>query len=123
MKIIHSALDEGITLMDTAPSYGFGHCEQIIGKALKGRRIKQLLQQMWSLVAGSGDLKWAERWQRPIYKFAPDTIRIEVENSLRYLNTDYLDLLQVHKLNTPEETPIEETGLFNGTQKEVKFEQ
>ena len=43
IKIIHSALDEGITLMDTAPAYGFGHCEQIIGKALKDRRDQAVI--------------------------------------------------------------------------------
>ena len=100
MKIIHSALDEGITLMDTAPSYGFGHCEQIIGKALKGRRDQAVIatkcglwwQDQWIS-------KWAERWQRPIYKFALEYDQNRSENSLRYLNTDYLDLLQVINSN------------------------
>ena len=125
MKIIHSALDEGITLMDTAPSYGFGHCEQIIGKALKGRRDQ-------AVIATKCGLWWQDQRGSPngqkdgkdqYISLRPDTIRIEVENSLRYLNTDYLDLLQVHKpAIPPEETPIEETmGCLMELKKEGKI--
>ena len=125
MKIIHSALDEGITLMDTAPSYGFGHCEQIIGKALKGRRDQ-------AVIATKCGLWWQDQRGSPngqkdgkdqYISLRPDTIRIEVENSLRYLNTDYLDLLQIHKpAIPPEETPIEETmGCLMELKKEGKI--
>ena len=43
IQIVHAALDEGISLIDTAPSYGFGHCEQVIGKAIKDRRDKAVV--------------------------------------------------------------------------------
>ena len=112
IDMIHSALDHSINLMDTAPAYGFGHCEKIIGKALKGRRDQ-------AVIATKCGLWWQDRRGSPngqkdgrdqYISLRSDTIRIEVENSLRYLNTDYLDLLQVHKpAIPPEETPIEET--------------
>ena len=112
IDMIHSALDHSINLLDTAPSYGFGHCEKIIGKALKGRRDQ-------AVIATKCGLWWQDRRGSPngqkdgkdqYISLRPDTIRTEVENSLRYLNTDYLDLLQVHKpAIPPEETPIEET--------------
>ena len=43
LNAIHAALDRGVTLIDTAPSYGWGHCERIIGRAIKGRREEAVI--------------------------------------------------------------------------------
>ncbi len=109
---IHAALDHGITLIDTAPSYGWGHSERIVGKAIKGRRDKVV-------IATKCGVWWKDKRGSPngvkdgkdvTVSLRPDTIQIEVEDSLKRLNTDYIDLLQCHKPSMPpEETPIEDT--------------
>ena len=78
---------------------------------------------MWSLVAGSAWISNGQKDGKDQYiSLRPDTIRIEVENSLRYLNTDYLDLLQVHKPAIPPKRPIEETmGCLMELKKEGKI--
>ncbi len=112
IQIIHAALDAGISLIDTAPAYGFGHCEQVIGKAIKDRRDKAVVATKcglwWKDERGSPN---GEKDGRKQYiSLRPDTIKIEIENSLRNLKTDYIDLLQVHKpAMPPEDTPIEDT--------------
>jgi len=95
---VHAALDSGMTTIDTAPIYGYGLAETIIGKALKGRRDQAVLATKCGL-SGRGkavrcDLK-------------PETIRREIEASLERLGTDYVDLYQCH---WPDDaTPIDET--------------
>lgn len=109
---IHAALDNGITLIDTAPMYGFGRSEEIVGRALKGgRRHQAVLATKCSLVwdgptAGrhfhfdaSSDGKALPG--EPVYKKVyrdnrPAAVRIGVEDSLRRLQTDYIDLIQTH---------------------------
>ena len=112
IQIIHAALDAGISLIDTAPAYGFGHCEHVIGKAIKDRRDKAVVATKcglwWQDERGSPNGKKDGRKQ--YISLRPDTIKIEIENSLRNLKTDYIDLLQVHKpAIPPEDTPIEDT--------------
>ena len=109
---INKALDHGVTLIDTAPSYGWGHSEQVVGRAIKGRRNDVI-------VATKCGLWWHDERGSPIGKkdgkdvrlsLRPDTIRIEVEDSLRRLDIETIDLLQCHKPAVePELTPIEET--------------
>ena len=112
INAIHSALDHGITLIDTAPSYGWGHSERIVGKAIKGRRDKVVIATKcgvwWKDKRGSPN--GVKDGKEVTVSLRPDTIQIEVEDSLKRLNTDYIDLLQCHKPSMPpEETPIEET--------------
>ncbi|MCA9969595.1 MAG: aldo/keto reductase [Anaerolineales bacterium] len=97
IRAIQAALDVGINWIDTAPFYGWGRAEEIIGKAIRGRREQvYLFTKCGTLPDGLGgsyeDLR-------------PETIRTEVENSLRRLGVDVIDLLQFH--DPDPETPIE----------------
>jgi aryl-alcohol dehydrogenase-like predicted oxidoreductase len=89
IKTIQHAVDIGINLIDTAPVYGFGHSEEIVGKALAdgGRRDKAVL-------ATKVALEWVDG---NVYRNStPERIREEIEDSLRRLRTDRVDLYQVH---------------------------
>src|SRR4051795_9953639 len=100
IRIIHAALDAGINFIDTADVYSAGESEEIVGKALKDRRDDVVLAT--KLVMPIGDdtdpnrRGTSRRW-----------IIEEVENSLRRLGTDHIDLYQVHR-PTPD-TDLEET--------------
>ncbi|WP_177733434.1 aldo/keto reductase [Flavobacterium inviolabile] len=103
---IHASLDHGVTSIDTAPFYGFGLSEQMIGEAIKGKdRSKIQLLTKFGLVwdgsnQGKGEFFFdAEEngTKIPVYKFASKANIIkEVEESLKRLGTDYIDLLQLH---------------------------
>ncbi|MEX2115635.1 MAG: aldo/keto reductase [Bacteroidota bacterium] len=85
---IHTALDEGINWVDTAAAYGFGHSEEVVGTALKGIRHRVFVATKCGLVPdGKGD---AYR------NSGPESIRKEMEDSLKRLQTDYVDLYQIH---------------------------
>lgn len=86
---ILAALDRGITLIDTAPVYGFGRSEEIVGRALDeyGRREDVVL-------ATKAGLDWSD--DTPFRKATPERIRQEITDSLERLQTDYIDLYQVH---------------------------
>jgi aryl-alcohol dehydrogenase-like predicted oxidoreductase len=101
IETIHSALDRGINLIDTAPVYGFGHSEEIVGKALAldGRRKR-------ALIATKAGLNWKDR--KPFRDARKTRIVGEVENSLRRLRTDVIDLYQVHWPDP--QTPIAEVA-------------
>ena len=89
IRTIHAALDKGITLIDTAPVYGFGHSEEIVGKAIEkwGKRDQVL-------IATKAGLEWREK---EVFRNASaKRINKEIEDSLRRLKTSYIDLYQVH---------------------------
>ncbi|ATI12074.1 MULTISPECIES: aldo/keto reductase [Acetobacter] len=98
-KTIDEALELGINMIDTAPVYGFGHSEEIIGKALEGRRGRVILATKVGLNWHDGKVFRDSRSAR---------IEEEVEKSLSRLRTDYIDLYQVHWPDTC--TPFEETA-------------
>lgn len=100
IKTIHRALDDGIDLIDTAPVYGFGHSEEVIGRALKGKRDK-------AVIATKVGLNWTND-HKPFRDSRPSRIRQEVEDSLKRLKTDYIDLEQVHWPDG--RTPVDETA-------------
>lgn len=112
IRAIHAALDLGMNLIDTAPAYGFGHSEEVVGKALKGRRDKAVLATKcglwWKDARGSF---FADFDGQKLYRsLRPETLVIEVEDSLRRMGTDYIDLYQTHwPAAAPDATPIEET--------------
>src|SRR3982750_4693894 len=88
IRIIHRALDAGINFVDTADVYSAGESEEILGKALKGRRDDVVLATKFFMPMGEdpnrrgGSRRWIAR---------------AVEDSLRRLDTDYIDLYQVHR--------------------------
>ena len=112
VKAIHAALDSGVTLIDTAPSYGWGRGEEVVGRAIKGRRDQVVVATKcgvwWEDERGS--YNGVKDGRQNYVSLRPDTIAIEVENSLRRLGVDHIDLLQCHKpAMPPEDTPIAET--------------
>src|SRR6201986_5081338 len=98
VRIIHSALDRGINFIDTADVYSRGESEEIVGKALKGRRDNVVLATKVHGAMGDDPNQQgnSRRW-----------IRREIEASLRRLGTDHVDLYQIHRPSP--ETDIEET--------------
>jgi aryl-alcohol dehydrogenase-like predicted oxidoreductase len=97
--VVHKALDEGINLFDTADVYGgAGKSEEFLGKILKGRRHEVVLATKFAMKMGEGPMKSGG---------SRKYIMSAVEDSLRRLDTDYIDLYQMHR---PDPTvPIEET--------------
>src|SRR6202163_1005418 len=96
VSTIHAALDRGINLIDTAPVYGFGRSEEIVGKALAaGGRRKRVF------IATKVGLDWKDG--KPFRNARKARIIKEAEDSLRRLQTDVIDLYQVHwpDPNTP----------------------
>ncbi len=96
---IHRALDLGINWIDTAAVYGLGHSEEVVARALKGIRDRVFLASKCGMV-------WDENGKVRIH-LGPASIRKEIENSLRRLNTDHIDLYQFHWPDP--DTPVEES--------------
>jgi aryl-alcohol dehydrogenase-like predicted oxidoreductase len=98
---IRAALEAGINTIDTAPIYGFGHAEELVGKALEqhGRRDEVV-------IATKVGLDWSGPSVRRDSSRA--RIRQEIQDSLRRLRTDYIDIYQVHWPDTS--TPFEDTA-------------
>ena len=116
LRAIHACLDNGITSLDTAPIYGFGHSEKLVGEAIKGKRDKyEILTKCGMRWEGTeGEYFFTSNdnsgIQRDIYKYSGrESIIAECEESLRRLGTDYIDLYQIHwpDLTTPIEEPME----------------
>jgi aryl-alcohol dehydrogenase-like predicted oxidoreductase len=96
---IHAALSQGINLIDTAPVYGFGVSEEIVGAALNGVRTQ-------AVIATKTGLEWRDG---KIYRNATRArILREIDDSLRRLRTDYIDIYQVHWPDPL--VPVEETA-------------
>lgn len=105
---IQAAMDAGVTLIDTAPVYGFGRSEEIVGRALQGRRDQAIVATKCGLVWDTNEGEAFFTNEKAVRKhLAPASIRREVEASLKRLGTDRIDLLQTHWQT--ETTPIEET--------------
>ena len=101
IRTIHAALDQGINLIDTAPIYGYGRSEEIVGEALRqhGRRESVILATKVGIDWTNGKIERNSTRQR---------ILQELEDSLRRLQTDYIDIYQVHWPDPL--VPIEETA-------------
>jgi aryl-alcohol dehydrogenase-like predicted oxidoreductase len=113
IRAIHACLDHGITSLDTAPIYGFGHSEKVVGEAIKGKRDKyEILTKAgmrWEGTSGEYFFTTNDNSgiQRDIYKYSGrNSLIAECEESLKRLGTDYIDLYQIHWPDTT--TPIEE---------------
>lgn len=112
IKAIQAAIDNGVSLIDTAPIYGWGRSEEVVGKAIKGRRDKVVLATKcglwWHDERGS---KWFDLEGKTVRRcLLPETIRQEVEWSLERLGVDCIDLYQTHwQAMSPVETPIADT--------------
>jgi aryl-alcohol dehydrogenase-like predicted oxidoreductase len=115
IEAIKTAYDHGVTSIDTAPIYGQGKSEELVGRAIKGiQRDKiQLLTKYgmrWDLAKGNLDFKSKDNSGRDIdiYRYAgKESVIKECEDSLKRLGTDYIDLYQIHWPDLT--TPIAET--------------
>jgi aryl-alcohol dehydrogenase-like predicted oxidoreductase len=100
IRTIHRALELGVTLIDTAEIYGPFINEELVGRALKGRRDEAVIATKFGLVSHAGAGPWN-------LDSTPANIRTAVEGSLKRLDTDYIDLYYQHRVDP--NTPIEDT--------------
>ncbi|MFJ8951138.1 aldo/keto reductase [Streptomyces sp. NPDC102381] len=101
IRTVHRALELGVTFIDTAEIYGPYANEELLGRALKGRRDQVVLATKFGLVSHAGDGAWN-------LDSSPANIRTAVEGSLKRLGTDHIDLYYQHRVDP--NTPIEETA-------------
>src|SRR4051812_48044512 len=88
VRTIHASLDAGVNWIDTAPIYGLGHSERVVGRAIAGRREEVFVAT-----------KCTNRWEpdgTPVRTGARDSILRECDESLERLGIDQIDLMQVH---------------------------
>src|SRR2546426_3010741 len=105
IKTVRAALELGITLIDTAPAYGFGRSEELVGRAIVEHGGRERV-----LIATKAGLGWRAG---AVYRDASaERIRVEIEDSLRRLRTSYVDIYQVHWPDPL--VPIEETATALG---------
>ncbi|MEJ5299676.1 MAG: aldo/keto reductase [Thermodesulforhabdaceae bacterium] len=102
LKAIITAFENGINFIDTAPIYGFGRAEEIVGKAIKtwGKREDVV-------IATKGGLEWDEGGKRIRRNSRPERLAEEVDQSLKRLGVDLIDLYQIHWPD--EQTPFEDS--------------
>jgi len=122
VRSIQASLDAGVNFIDTAPAYGLGLSEQIVGEAIRGRRDKVIVATKCGLVwhTPKGEFFVDQNGARIHRYLGAESIRYEVEQSMRRLETDYIDLYQTHWQDST--TPIEETmGALLDLKKEGKI--
>ncbi len=96
INAIHAAIDSGINLIDTAPPYGSGHSEEVVGRAISGMRDRVIVATKVGVYRKKGEF---------VRDLKPDSIRRQMEDSLRRLKIDAIDLYQIHWPDP--ETPLE----------------
>jgi aryl-alcohol dehydrogenase-like predicted oxidoreductase len=112
IKAIHRAMDLGITLFDTAPAYGDGHGEEVLGEALVGNRKA-------SIITTKCAVRWDHATKAWITDSSKESILASVEKSLSRLRTDYLDILLIH-VPDPSAAPADAMAGFESLQKSGK---
>jgi len=107
VRAIHAALDAGVNFFDTAANYGAGHSERILGKALAGRRSQAVIATKFGhIIDEHGKTVYGDDDQ-----IIPN-LRKDVQNSLRRLDTDWIDLYQLHAAGFDPERALELRGLL-----------
>jgi aryl-alcohol dehydrogenase-like predicted oxidoreductase len=101
VKTIHAAVEHGVSLIDTAPAYGFGRSEEVVGRALAEHGLRSRV-----VIATKTALEWRDG--KVLRNASRDRILREIGDSLRRLRTDYIDVYQVHWPDPL--VPIEETA-------------
>lgn len=120
---VQVAIDSGINLIDTAPAYGQGVSERIVSRGIKGKRDRVVIAtkcgHVWHIKKGEHHFDYPSSQQ--VHKYlAPESIRYEVEESLKRLDIDYIDVYQTHWQDIS--TPIEDTmGALMDLKKEGKI--
>jgi aryl-alcohol dehydrogenase-like predicted oxidoreductase len=100
---LHKAFDAGVTWVDTAAVYGLGHSEEVVGQVLRERAGEGLV------FTKCGRPWYGRENNEPTYDLRPETIRFELEQSLKRLGTDHVDLYQFHWPDTTTGTPVEDS--------------
>jgi aryl-alcohol dehydrogenase-like predicted oxidoreductase len=98
LALIHEALDQGITMLDSSDMYGFGHNEEVVGKAIKGRRSQVLLATKFGNLGGRGG---------KVADGRPEYVATACEASLKRLGVDTIDLYYQHRMDPA--VPVEDT--------------
>lgn len=113
IKAIHAAMERGVTFFDTADAYGTGHSEEVLGRAVKGRRQEAVLATKFGFTNNEVTKEVYSR-----HDVSPAYVRDACQRSLRRLGTDYIDLYQIHvgSLSTEELESVTDT--LNGLQQE-----
>ena len=107
IRAIHAALDAGVNLFDTAANYGAGHSEVVLGEALKGRRDQAVIATKFGRIVNEE--------QKVIYEdndLILANVRSDVEHSLRRLQTDFIDVYQLHAGSYDAEQALELRGVL-----------
>ena len=116
IRAIHAGLEMGINFFDTAANYGAGHSERVLAEALKGRRENAVIATKFGYVVDQ-ERRWVTRNDAAVV----ENLRGDCENSLRRLNTDYIDLYQFHVGDYPVEQAGEVREALEGLVKEGKI--
>ena len=105
IRTMHAILDAGVNMIDTAQPYGAGHAEEIVGKAIKGRRDKVYIATKCGTLVKDGNRNRIA---------TKESLRAQLEGSLKRLDIDYIDLYQMHwpVLTTPFEESFTELAKF-----------
>lgn len=112
IRTIHQARELGITTIDTAPIYGLGHSEEVVGRAIAGARDRYVLSTKATFDWDTGKGRfWNDVDGHKVYvDHSYEGIKKDCENSLRRLGTDYIDIYYTHNpAKEPEKYPVEET--------------
>ena len=98
IEVIHEALDQGVTMLDTSDLYGFGHNEELVGKAIRGRRAQVVLATKFGNLGGRGG---------KIADGRPEYVAVACEASLKRLGVETIDLFYLHRIDP--QVPVEDT--------------
>ncbi|MEW2377621.1 aldo/keto reductase [Micromonospora sp. NPDC047812] len=104
VRTVHAALDLGVTLFDTASNYGAGHSERILGRALAGRRDRAVIATKFGNRTDEATRRWTGTDPSPDYAVS------SLEESLRRLGTDHVDLYQLHINDLPVPAALDLVG-------------
>ncbi|RLK12177.1 aryl-alcohol dehydrogenase-like predicted oxidoreductase [Micromonospora sp. M71_S20] len=104
VRTVHAALDLGVTLFDTASNYGAGHSERVLGRALAGRRDRAVIATKFGNRADEATRRWTGTDPSPDYAVS------SLEESLRRLGTDHVDLYQLHINDLPVPAALDLVG-------------
>ena len=103
MAALHRAFDAGVNWVDTAAVYGLGHSEEVVGQAVREHGGEVLV------FTKCGRPWYGRENNEPTYGLRPESIRFELEQSLKRLGTDHVDLYQFHWPDTETGTPVEDS--------------
>jgi aryl-alcohol dehydrogenase-like predicted oxidoreductase len=103
LAALHRAFDSGVNWVDTAAVYGLGHSEEVVGQAVREHGGEVLV------FTKCGRPWYGREGNEPTYDLRPESIRFELEQSLKRLGTDHVDLYQFHWPDTETGTPVEDS--------------